>query len=296
MDPGELSNEDEARRRRRIAREAKREKQRVASFDRAAKMHSARLQGFDFGPSGQEHVSPRKYHVGCSGWFYWHWGGAFYPEGLPRAEWFRHYAENFDTVELNAPFYSWPTLATVQKWIQQAADSEGFVYTVKVSELITHVKRFEGTQEMVRDFGYIADLLGARFGCFLFQLPPSFTFTQERLASIVGQLDPARRNVVEFRHRSWWNEDVYRAFREHGIILCSCSAPRLPDDLIRTADDVYVRFHGTSRWYRHDYSPDELALWAERIRTCGAERAWIYFNNDREAFAIKNAKQFLSLL
>lgn len=112
----------------------------------------------------------------------------------------------------------------------------------------------------------------------------------------MSQFDPTRRNVVEFRHPSWWNDAVYRAFRKHGIIFCSCSAPRLPNELIQTADDIYVRFHGTSRWYRHDYTSEELSVWAQRIRACGADQSWIYFNNDREGYAIKNAKQLLSLL
>lgn len=279
-----------------MAREAKREKQRSASYGRAAKMHLARLQTHAGESIETAALGPRPYHVGCSGWYYWHWGGTFYPQDLPRADWFQHYAENFDTVELNAPFYSWPTLATVKTWIQQAEHSEGFVYTVKVSELITHVKRFEDTRELVLDFGFIADMLGPRFGCFLFQLPPSFTFTPARLEAIVTQLDPAHRNVVEFRHKSWWNDSVYEAFQQHGIIFCSCSGPRLPDELIKTADDIYVRFHGTSRWYRHDYSTEELATWAERIRGCGARQSWVYFNNDRDGHAIKNAKQLLSLL
>ena len=287
---------EEAQRLRRIAREAKREKHRQASVERAAKMHVARLQHQELHDIDTPVVKPRPYHVGCSGWFYWHWRDIFYPQEIPRTDWFRHYTENFDTVELNAPFYSWPTIATVKTWIKQADHSDRFVYTVKVSELITHVKQFAGTKELVRDFGFIADLLGPRFGCFLFQLPPSFTFTPARLRSIVNQLEPDRRNVVEFRHRSWWNESVYKAFRDHGIIFCSCSGPRLPDELIRTADDIYVRFHGTTKWYRHDYSPEELMLWSQRIRECGAKQSWIYFNNDRDGHSIKNAKQLLSLL
>lgn len=288
-------SDEEVRRSRRLARDAKREKQREASYGRAEKMHLARLQALSL-PFDNVQRAGRLYHVGCSGWFYWHWRGIFYPDELPRGDWFKHYSANFDTVELNAPFYSWPTLATVKTWLQQAEHSPDFVYTVKVSELITHVLKFEGTDEMVRDFGFIADLLGGRFGCFLFQLPPSFTFSSERLHAIVSQLDPARRNVVEFRHRSWWNDEVYEAFRRKGIIFCSCCGPRLPDELIRTSDDIYVRFHGTSRWYRHDYSSEELAVWAERIRGSGARHAWIYFNNDREGYAINNAKKLIELL
>jgi uncharacterized protein YecE (DUF72 family) len=131
-------------------------------------------------------------------------------------DWFEHYSANFRTVELNAPFYSWPTLANVAAWQRQAGQRE-FVYTVKVCELITHLKRFEDTKTLVKDFGYIADLLGSRMGCFLYQLPPSFRYTSPQLRNIVGQMDPTRRNVVEFRHKSWWNEDVYAAFREAGL-------------------------------------------------------------------------------
>jgi len=146
-----------------------------------------------------------------------------------------------------------------------------FVYTVKVCEHITHIKKFKGTKTLIRDFGMIADVLGDRMGCFLFQLPPSYRYTKTRLKEIVSQLDPARRNVVEFRHASWWNEEVYSAFRKAGIIFCSCSGPRLPDELIRTADEVYVRLHGLRRWYRHDYSKEELEEWADRIKASGAK-------------------------
>ena len=235
-------------------------------------------------------------HVGCSGWFYWHWRGGFYPAGLPTSRWFDHYVSKFRTVELNAPFYGWPTLATVETWRRQVGRRR-FTYAVKVNELITHQKRFVGTKQLVRDFGHIADLLGSRLGCFLFQLPPSFRYTPAALKRVLGQLDPARRNVVEFRHRSWWNDRVYAAFRDAGAIFCSCSGPRLPDQLVKTAaDDVYVRFHGTKRWYRHDYTKEELAIWAERIRRSGAKRVWAYFNNDREGYAIKNARELLRQL
>ena len=95
-------------------------------------------------------------------------------------------------------------------------------------------------------------------GCFLFQLPPIYRYTNALLNSILDQLDPTRRNVIEFRHKSWWNETVYSAFRENGTTFCSCSGPRLPDELVRTTDDVYIRMHGPVRWYRHDYSMKEL--------------------------------------
>jgi len=251
---------------RRARREARRAKQREENVGRAAKMHLARLaweQAAQPIAAVANDSSLPQFIVGCSGWFYWHWRGGFYPAALPTSQWFEHYAEHFRSVELNAPFYSWPTTAAVQAWVRQSARRK-FVFTIKVSELITHVRRFSRTQGLVRDFGHIADLLGRRMGCFLFQLPPSFHYSRARLDRILAQLDPARRNVVEFRHRSWWRESVFAAFRAAGVIFCSCSGPRLPDDLVQTADEIYLRFHGTKRWYRHDYTREELAEWVAK--------------------------------
>jgi len=279
---------------RRARREGRRAKQREQSIVRAETMHRARL-AFEAEDRPRPDCEPPAINVGCAGWFYWHWRGSFYPSESATTTWFSHYSDNFRTVELNAPFYSWPTMATVESWLRQC-DGRPFLYTVKVNELITHTRRFEGTERLVRDFGLIADLLGPHMGCLLFQLPPSYTYTAGRLSSIVGQLDPCRRNVVEFRHRSWWRPEVYDAFARAGIIFCSCSGPRLPDELIKTADDVYLRFHGPTTWYRHNYTGEELAVWAESVRSCRPVRVWAYFNNDREAHAVSNAEAFRRLL
>ncbi len=278
---------------RRARRQEKREKQREDNVGRALKMHAARLDA-DVAPTAANDELPA-INVGCSGWFYWHWRGAFYPETLPTSSWFPHYAKTLKTVELNAPFYSWPTVNAVRAWARQAGRGK-FVYTVKVCELITHVKKFRATKTLVQDFGFIADLLGPRMGCFVFQLPPSYQYSAARLKSILSQLDPGRRNVVEFRHPSWWQPKVYAAFKKAGAIFCSSSAPRLPDELIATTDEVYIRFHGKTQWYRHDYTREELAVWVRRIQESGVRRVWAYFNNDRDAFAIKNAREFLRQL
>ena len=278
---------------RRARRAERRQKQRDANVTRAAKMHLARLAG-DPSPIAPNGDVAGRIHVGCSGWYYWHWKGSFYPTDTPSGELFSIYQANFKTVELNAPFYSWPTIGAVKTWIRQALP--GFVYTVKVCELITHVQRFQQTQILIDDFGYIADLLGPRMGCFLFQLPPSIRYSPEMLHSILSQLDHRRRNVVEFRHKSWWKPEVYAAFKAAGTIFCACSGPRLPDELVCTGDDVYVRFHGIEKWYRHDYSDAELELWAERIGQSGAKTIWVYFNNDRDGNSIKNAKRLAEML
>jgi uncharacterized protein YecE (DUF72 family) len=278
---------------RRARKAERRAKQRLANVGRAEKMHRARvadLTAHVVSPDALPNVT-----VACSGWFYWGWKGQFYPSQMPTRDWFSYYSDHFSSVELNAPFYSWPTVNTVRNWLKQA-EGKSFVYTVKASELITHVRQFEDVKGLIEDFGYIADLLGERMGCFLFQLPPSFHYSPERLERIVSQLDPRRRNVVELRHPSWWTEEVYAAFRAHGIIFCSCSGPKLPDDLIVTSDDIYVRFHGTEKWYLHDYSNAELTVWADKIRNSGAARVWGYFNNDYQGFAIKNAQTLARML
>jgi uncharacterized protein YecE (DUF72 family) len=289
---------DVARLERKARREERRERQRQENVARAEKMHAARVQASASTRATDRSATStaaQQFNVGCSGWFYWHWREVFYPAGMATNKWFQFYAGRFRTVELNAPFYSWPTVGTVQSWLRQIGRRR-FVYTVKVCELITHTRRFKGAKELIRDFGYIADLLGARMGCFLFQLPPSFHYTGARLRSILTQLDHGRRNVVEFRHASWWREDVYGAFRETGTIFCSCSAPRLPETLVKTADDIYIRFHGPKRWYLHNYEKAELAQWVARVGESGAKRVWAYFNNDREGYAIANAREFLRQL
>ena len=136
---------------RRAKREVRRAKQREENVGRAEKMHLARLawEGKTKQPA-VKHCPLPQFNVGCSGWFYWHWRGGFYPAALPTNQWFEHY-KHFKTVELNAPFDSWPTTAAVQAWLRQT-ERRKFVFTVKASELITHVKRFNGTKTLVRDF------------------------------------------------------------------------------------------------------------------------------------------------
>jgi uncharacterized protein YecE (DUF72 family) len=168
---------------------------------------------------------------------------------------------------------------------------------VKVNQQITHERRLARTRKLVRAYyDDIAPVLGEKMGCFLFQFPPSYHYSASRLKSIVTQLDPTISNAVEFRHRSWWRESVYDALAERGIAFCAVSAPRLPETFPQKQPLLYVRFSGRTQWYRHDYSREELAVWAERIRDSGAEEAWIYFNNDRQGHAIKNALMLRRML
>ncbi len=236
-----------------------------------------------------------KCHVGCSGWFYWGWRGKFYPQDCPTHHWFAHYARHFKTVELNAPFYSWPKRSAIRCWVRQAPAN--FVYSIKVNRMITHEMRMAGTKMLIEQFYLdVAEPLGERMACFLFQFPPSFRYAPGRLKKLLAQLDPSYRNVLEFRHKSWWNTDTYRQIRKAKAIFCTVSAPRLPDTLIVSHGRAFVRLHGVTKWYRHDYSDDELKDWAAKIGDSGAEEVWIYFDNDRDANAIRNAKTLIRLL
>src|SRR5258707_15485333 len=152
---------------RRERRQLRREKQREDNIRRAAKMHAARPRMKAEKPKSPPELK-RLVYVGCSGWRYWKWRDSFYA-GVPQEKWFEQYLKRFDTVEINASFYSWPTVAGVQAW-RRLPGKKKFVYTVKVCEHITHIKKFKGTKTLVKDFGMIADILGERMGCFLFQL------------------------------------------------------------------------------------------------------------------------------
>lgn len=235
------------------------------------------------------------FHVGCSGWFYSHWRGIFYPaQEVTTKNWFAYYSNVFDTVELNAPFYRWPKPATVNRWRRDARP--GFIYTVKVNQRITHEAKMRRTRKLVADYSQIADVLKEKMGCFLFQFPPSFKYSRDNLLRIVDQLEPHRRNVVEFRHKSWWRPLVFEELTQHSVGFVAVSAPRIPEEFPSRQKVLYVRFSGTTRWYDHDYSPAELAAWIRRIIQSEPGEVWVYFNNDRHGYAVKNALVFRRML
>ncbi len=236
-----------------------------------------------------------KYFIGCSGYFYWGWKGKFYPEDLKPNQWFNYYSKIFNTVEINSTFYHFPRPSTIKKWYKDSP--ENFIFSVKVNKTITHLKKFNGTEDLVnRFYSVVSENLKEKTGTFLFQLPPSYKYSKNNLEKIVNQLNLEFKNVVEFRHKSWWNEDVYDILAENNISFCSISSPKLPEDLIKTSDFGYVRFHGKERWYDYDYSDKELKDWAERIKKANFKECFIYFNNDYNAYAPKNALTLKNLL
>lgn len=232
-----------------------------------------------------------QFHIGCSGFYYNHWKGLFYPEDLPKSKWFGFYTDQFNTLELNVTFYRFPKLSTFESWHQKSPAH--FSFAVKAPRLITHYKQFHDTAEIMQ--GYYATMqegLKDKLGPVLFQLPPRADYTEERLERILETLDPAFQNVLEFRHISWWNETVYSRLAMHKISFCGMSHPLLPDEVIQNAPLVYYRLHGVPDLYRSLYSLQKIQHIARQILDhSGTREAYLYFNNDIGGSAITNALQ-----
>jgi uncharacterized protein YecE (DUF72 family) len=236
--------------------------------------------------------------IGCSGWNYAHWRELVYPKGLPQKRWLEHYATLFDTVEVNNTFYRLPNVAAVQGWDDRAP--EGFLFAVKMSRYITHIRRLGGLEQGIPLFySRIAPLARSpRMGPVLWQLPPTFKRDDERLARALKAL-PRGRHCFEFREPSWYVDEVYDLLRHHNVALVIPDSPKYPFREIQlTAGWAFVRFHSGTRGRRGNYSDREIAEWAERIgawRDAGTD-VYAYYNNDWEAFAVKNGLRLKELL
>jgi len=229
------------------------------------------------------------YYIGTSGWHYDHWQHRFYPEKLAKAKWLEFYATHFTTVELNNSFYRLPSEAAFANWRDSAPAN--FTFAVKVSRFITHIKRLTNSEEPVETFVSRAKILGEKLGPLLYQLPPNMHRNDERLESFLSILPREFKHVFEFRHQSWLEEGVFEILRKYNIGFCVFDMPSLSCPLVATADFAYIRFHGSTGLYWSCYSDEELAEWAKRLAALATslKAVYIYFNNDAEAFAVRNA-------
>jgi uncharacterized protein YecE (DUF72 family) len=235
-------------------------------------------------------------HIGCSGWNYAHWRGIFYPPGLPASRWLEHYARTFDTVELNASFYRLPTRKAATNWARTTP--RGFVFAVKASRYLTHVKRLRNLADgCARLLERIEPLVAAgKLGPILWQLPESFHRDDSRLAAALEQL-PAGRHCFEFRHASWFVPEVEALLRDHGAALVIGDHPgRRFQTLTRTVDWMYVRFH-RGRGRDGNYTRRQLQEWATRAREWSATGdVYGYFNDDWGGHAIDEALALRALV
>ena len=230
-----------------------------------------------------------RYYIGTSGWHYDHWRGTFYPSELSKPGWLVFYARTFATVELNNSFYRLPSEKAFAGW--QDSTPETFAFAVKVSRFITHVKRLRNAEEPVANFLSRAKLLGEKLGPLLYQLPPNLHRNDSLLESFLSMLPGDLRHVFEFRHESWHTQDVFDLLRRHNVGFCIFDMPGLTTPLEVTADFAYVRFHGSTWMYGGCYSDEELDDWAHRITKLAQDvkAVYVYFNNDAEGFAVRNA-------
>ncbi len=230
-----------------------------------------------------------QFFIGTSGWHYDWWRHRFYPPELPRSRWLEFYGAHFSTVELNNSFYRLPSETAFNNW--RASSPPGFLFAVKVSRLITHLKKLRNIETALANFQARARLLDDKLGPLLYQLPPNMQRNDRVLEDFLRLLPAGVEHVFEFRHQSWLDEEVFDLLRRYGAGFCAYDMPELTTPLLATASFAYVRFHGSSGLYSSCYSDDEMAGWAQRIWQLahGLERCYIYFNNDAEAFAVHNA-------
>lgn len=234
--------------------------------------------------------------IGCSGFYNRQWKGIFYPEKLPQSKWFSFYAEQFNTLEINATFYRFPTAEQLQVWYQKSP--EKFIFSVKAPKLITHYKKFKECKRLLNDF-YIAceNGLQQKLGCLLFQLPPSIEYSEKKLELITDQLHPGFKNIIEFRHKSWWSKKVYDALTKKKIIFCSVSHPKLPETIITNTRTLYLRLHGKEQMFYSSYAAEKLIELEQSIsKKAKINEAYIYFNNTASHAGVLNAKQLQSLM
>lgn len=230
-----------------------------------------------------------KIWIGTSGWSYTSWAGAFYPAKLSSSNWLPFYAGEFPTVEINATFYRLPSAKMPEAWRQTTPGQ--FVFAIKGSRFVTHLKRLGDVKEGLRVFFEHVEALKKKKGPFLWQLPPSLHKDIPRLSRFLSLL-PKGRHAIEFRHHSWISDDVFGQLRNHNAACVWVSSLGMPRDFTITADFIYARFHGLEGGAAHSYTDAELSPWADHFRAAAREGipSFVYFNNDVNARAPFNAK------
>ncbi len=232
-------------------------------------------------------------YIGCSGYYYPAWRKQFYPEGLKPKDWLTYYSTVFNTVELNGTFYRTPKLSDLEKYYLKTPSD--FRFSVKMSKQITHLRKLKDSRQLIGEFqSLLREGLKEKCLYFLFQMPPSFDYTEDRLALVLEMIPHLPENVIEFRHASWWNEHVCNSLTEAGITFCNVDFPGLETGFMHTNAHFYLRLHGNSELFKSAYSLAELQQFYDRIpETC--TRRCVYFNNTYYDAGYTNARQLLEI-
>jgi uncharacterized protein YecE (DUF72 family) len=234
--------------------------------------------------------------VGTSGYVYRHWrGGVFYPPGLRPQDELAWYATRFRTVELNNPFYRVPSAETFARW--RDATPADFIFAVKVSRFVSHALRLRDAAEPLRAFLELARVLGSKLGPLLIQLPPDFQLDRSRLEAFLEMVPRDLRWTIELRHPSWQLPAVYDALGRRDVALCVPVGGRVQPDLVTTAPFTYLRMHAGAK-PGGGFTDEQLRPWAARIRALArsGKDVYVYFNNDREGHAVRDAARLRELL
>ena len=228
-------------------------------------------------------------HIGTSGWHYRHWKGPFYPEDLSEKDCLAYYAEHFPTVEINNSFYQLPKEKTLLRWRNNVPS--GFVFAVKASRYITHMKKLKDPEEPVSNFLRRIGKLGDKLGPILFQLPPNWNLNRQRLRAFLEVLPTDFKYAFEFRDPSWFHHEVYDALGEHEASFCIYDFDRRVSPKKITAEFVYIRLHGTSGPYEGRYESKVLEEWAGDCSVWAREgkEIYCYFDNDEAGYAAQDA-------
>lgn len=235
--------------------------------------------------------------VGCSGYYYNHWKGVFYPGTLPKKEWLPFYAQHFNTVEINNTFYKMPEEKTIRKWYDITPPD--FVFSLKGFRYITHLKRLSYDMDLLDyldQFLHTAAYFKEKSGPILWQFPASFKMDLSKLEKFCTLLSHDFQHVFEFRDESWFTLPVYEILERYRHSLCIVSAPgAVPEVIKATSPTAYVRFHGKYSWYNDLYNEEDLQWWKRELDLLPAQKLHVFFNNDTNAYAIQNGQYLASL-
>ncbi|HCA05990.1 DUF72 domain-containing protein [Chryseobacterium sp.] len=235
-------------------------------------------------------------YIGCSGFYNNDWKGSLYPENAQSKDFLTLYSGVFNTVEINSTFYRKPTAKTLVKWHDETPDD--FKFFIKIPKAISHEKRLKEAKEDISEFcTHIQTHLKEKLSGFLYQFPPSFKKSQENMDLIISSLDFKYVNVIEFRHESWWTDEIFTFLKEHQIIFSGVSFPgNLPENIIINHPEIlYYRLHGKPVLYKSEYSSEFINALAEKIKH-SERKAFIFFNNTWGTAAIKNALYLKKIL
>lgn len=237
-----------------------------------------------------------KYHIGCSGFYNADWKGSLYPADSENKNFLKLYSQIFDIVEINSTFYRRPTKKTLQKWIDETPDD--FKFFIKIPKTISHQKPFENKKKEISEFcTYIKTHLGGKLAGFLFQFPPSFHYNSENMNWLKENLPEDDLTVIEFRHISWWDAEVFEIFKAKEWIFSGSSFPgKIPEDVIVTNSKIgYYRLHGKPTLYKSPYSEEFLQDLAKKIKGANQE-FYLMFNNTWGTAAVENSLYLKKIL